>query len=121
MKGRRKLHAEIDLLNIIKQLRINTFAMHSLLKPHQRQLVRWFDEYKLQIYSDESDGKNDDKKYFETAELEPESLDKQVDDQQDTDELMENLNVLHLEPHDASGRRYTVYEDQNAYINPRQK
>jgi hypothetical protein len=47
------LHAEIDLLNIVKQLRLSTFATRAFLRPHQRKLVRWFDEYKLGLSSDE--------------------------------------------------------------------
>jgi hypothetical protein len=45
--GRSKLWAEMDLLNIIKQLRTNKFTSQSYLKPHQVALIRWFEEYTL--------------------------------------------------------------------------
>ena len=60
-KARKKLYAEIDLLQIIKQLRIVTFASEILLKPHQMRMVKYFDEYKIKIRMDEDEDKKDDK------------------------------------------------------------
>ena len=43
------MHSEIDLLHIVKQLRVTAFASEILLKPHQPQLIKWFNQYKLKI------------------------------------------------------------------------
>lgn len=53
-KARIKLHAEIDLLQIIKQLRLFAFTSKILLKPHQPQLVKWFDEYNIKVKEEEN-------------------------------------------------------------------
>ena len=42
-----KLSEEIDLLEIVKKLRVHQFASHVTLRPHQRDLVNFFQEYKL--------------------------------------------------------------------------
>lgn len=49
LKGRHKLHSEIDLLQIIKQLRVASFTCNQYLKPHQLKLIRWFDQYKVVV------------------------------------------------------------------------
>lgn len=41
--GRKKLYAEIDLLQIIKQQRISQFANSVAMNPQQTKLVRWLD------------------------------------------------------------------------------
>lgn len=43
------MHAEIDLLHIIKQLRVANFTYSQYLKPHQIKMIRWFDQYKVVI------------------------------------------------------------------------
>ena len=48
-KGRKKLYDEIDLLKIIKQLRVNSFTNDLLLKPYQKDLVRWFEQYMISL------------------------------------------------------------------------
>ena len=45
--ARSKLFEEIDILEIIKKLRVNKFTSEVFLKPRQRDLVNFFDEYKL--------------------------------------------------------------------------
>ena len=45
--ARNKLFEEIDILEIIKKLRVNKFTSEVFLKPRQRDLVNFFDEYKL--------------------------------------------------------------------------
>ena len=45
--GRKKLHHEIDLLRIIKQLRITAFGSQIGLKPHQVALIKWFETYTM--------------------------------------------------------------------------
>lgn len=42
-----KLNQEIDILEIVKKLRVAYFASEIALKPRQRKLVGFFDEYKL--------------------------------------------------------------------------
>ena len=42
-----KLNAETDLLEIIKKLRVHQFASEMALKPSQRDLINFFDVYKL--------------------------------------------------------------------------
>jgi hypothetical protein len=59
-KARRKLHAEIDILYLIKQMRANSFAVKQVLKPHQLQLVQWFDEYRVKVQPGEEVKSNDD-------------------------------------------------------------
>jgi len=49
MKARNKLHQEIDLLHIIKQLRVSTFNAQCSLLPHQIMLVKWFEQYKIKL------------------------------------------------------------------------
>lgn len=53
IKGRAKLHAEIDLLQIIKQLRVNSFVSSTILKPHQDMLIKWFDQFKIKVKPEE--------------------------------------------------------------------
>ena len=45
--AKQKLYEEIDLLEIIKKLRVNQFASDIVLKPRQRDLVNFFQDYKL--------------------------------------------------------------------------
>lgn len=52
-KGRDKLHTEIDILHIVKQLRISQFVADLVLTPAQKNLVVWFDKYKLKESEDE--------------------------------------------------------------------
>ena len=47
------MHDEIDILRILKQLRIAQFAVDLILTPGQKRFVRWFDQYKLNLSSDE--------------------------------------------------------------------
>lgn len=54
-----KLAAETDILEIIKKLRVHSFAVSVSLKPSQRDLVGFFDDYKLKT---EADRKKDDKR-----------------------------------------------------------
>ena len=42
-----KLNREIDILEIVKKLRVSYFASEIALKPRQRHLVGFFDDYKL--------------------------------------------------------------------------
>jgi len=42
-----KLGEETDLLEIVKKIRIFKFASDIVLKPRQRDLISFFDEYKL--------------------------------------------------------------------------
>ena len=46
-EAKEKLYCEIDLLEIVKQMRVSMFASDIVLKPQQRLLVSFFDEYKL--------------------------------------------------------------------------
>jgi len=55
----KKLNAETDLLEIIKKLRVHDFASEITLKPSQRDMVNFFDEYKLKT---EKEKKRDKKK-----------------------------------------------------------
>lgn len=59
-KARFRLNAEIDLLQIIKQLRVSSFAAETVLRPHQRKLVRFFDHYNLKQMSDEDSNQSFD-------------------------------------------------------------
>jgi hypothetical protein len=43
------LHQEINLLRIIKQLRVTTFNAQATLKPHQIMLVKWFLQFKIKL------------------------------------------------------------------------
>ena len=54
-----KLNAETDILEIIKKLRVHQFASECQLKPSQRDMVGFFDDYKLKT---EADRKKDDKR-----------------------------------------------------------
>lgn len=40
--AKQKLYDEIDLLEIVKKLRVNQFASDVVLKPRQRDLVNFF-------------------------------------------------------------------------------
>jgi len=48
-----KLYEEIDILRIVKELRIAKLAARTLMTPEQEMIIKWFDEYKLE--TDESD------------------------------------------------------------------
>ena len=52
--AKKKLFSEIDILEIIKKLRVAYFASELALKPRQRWLVSFFHEYKLESASEES-------------------------------------------------------------------
>jgi hypothetical protein len=54
-KARFRLHAEIDLLQIIKQLRTNSFIAQTTLKKHQIDLIRWFSRYCITDKKDPND------------------------------------------------------------------
>ena len=47
-----KLKLEIDILDIVKRLRVHQFASEVVLKPRQRELVNFFDDYKLKDKAD---------------------------------------------------------------------
>lgn len=66
-KARRKLHAEIDILYLIKQMRATSFAVKQVLKPHQLQLVQWFDDYKVKILPGEEVKNLDDMSNYNPA------------------------------------------------------
>ena len=57
----KKLNQEIDILEIVKKLRVAYFASEIALKPRQRKLVGFFDEFKL---------KTPDEKLEQTLRLE---------------------------------------------------
>ena len=42
-----KLNQEIDILEIVKKLRVSYFSSEIALKPRQRKLVGFFDDFKL--------------------------------------------------------------------------
>ena len=46
-EARQKLVEELDILEIIKKLRVFQFASNLTLQPHQKDLVNFFQEYKL--------------------------------------------------------------------------
>ena len=46
--ARSKLNEELDILEIVKKLRVSQFTSQITLKPHQRDLVNFFQEYKAQ-------------------------------------------------------------------------
>lgn len=50
--AKKKLNEEIDILEIVKKLRVYQFQSQIALKPHQRDLVNFFREYK--IYDEDS-------------------------------------------------------------------
>ena len=56
--AKKKLFSEIDILEIIKKLRVAYFASELALKPRQRWLVSFFHEYKLDSASEEDEAKN---------------------------------------------------------------
>ena len=41
------MNREIDILEIVKKLRVSYFASEIALKPRQRKLIGFFDDYKL--------------------------------------------------------------------------
>ena len=45
--ARSKLSEELDILEIVKKLRLATFASQAYLKPHQRELINFFQDYKV--------------------------------------------------------------------------
>ena len=53
--AKKKLFSEIDILEIIKKLRVAYFASELALKPRQRWLVSFFHEYKLDSASEEDE------------------------------------------------------------------
>ena len=52
------LNEEIDLLEIIKKIRVSQFASDVVLKPRQRDLINFFQDYNLhdQTYHRQHDG-----------------------------------------------------------------
>ena len=47
IRAKKKLYTEIDLLEVIKQLRISRFVSQMYLTHHQRELVKFFRSYVL--------------------------------------------------------------------------
>ncbi len=47
MDAKARLNQEIDILEIVKKLRVAFFASEIALKPRQRKLVGFFDDFKL--------------------------------------------------------------------------
>ena len=45
--AKKKLNEETDILEIVKKLRVHQFSSQLALKPHQRDLVNFFREYKI--------------------------------------------------------------------------
>ena len=45
--AKKKLSEEIDILEIVKKLRVHQFASQIILKPHQLDLVNFFRDYKI--------------------------------------------------------------------------
>ena len=60
--AKKKLAEETDLLEIIKKIRIFKFASDCTLKPRQRDLVNFFNEYRLRS----DDNENNDQPLTET-------------------------------------------------------
>ena len=87
LKGKAKLHEEIDLLQIIKQLRTSQFVNHVQLKPYQRLLVKWFDKYRIKINQEGS--------------VEPES-DSFIETRQHSESLSVNDIQMMNQDHDSS-------------------
>lgn len=52
--AKKKLNEEIDILEIVKKLRVHQFTSQVTLQPHQRDLINFFREYKI-IYDDKND------------------------------------------------------------------
>ena len=48
----KKLNEELDVLEIIKKLRVSQFAADVVLKPRQRDLVNFFQDYNLEPQQD---------------------------------------------------------------------
>ena len=46
-EARKKLDEELDILEIVKKLRVHQFATQMYLKPHQRELINFFQDYKV--------------------------------------------------------------------------
>ena len=51
MNGRSKLMKELDILNIIRDLRVFRFLSGLWLTPYQQQLVHYFKQYSLETKS----------------------------------------------------------------------
>ena len=51
--AKKKLLTEIDLLEIVKKMRVSMFASDIILKPRQQKLVSFFHEYKITPPKDE--------------------------------------------------------------------
>ena len=52
--AKKKLNEETDILEIVKKLRVHQFSSQLALKPHQRDLVNFFREYKIYDENDNS-------------------------------------------------------------------
>lgn len=83
-----KLNCETDILEIIKKLRVHQFASEVALKPSQRDMVGFFDDYKLKT---EADRKKDDKRAM-TLAAKGTVIDQENDDSRATDEFI-NLDA----------------------------
>lgn len=47
MEANEKLKTELDVLGLLKELRISRFLSQIELQPHQLMLIKFFDEYTL--------------------------------------------------------------------------
>lgn len=61
--AKKALYNEIDILNIVRILRLAQFTSKAVLQPHQALLVGWQDKYNIyggepQIIADDYDGRS---------------------------------------------------------------
>jgi hypothetical protein len=55
-KGKKQLYSEMDLVKLIKQLRVAALMSQVYLKPYQTLLVDWLAEYRLDSAEEDSSG-----------------------------------------------------------------
>ena len=58
-KGKKQLYGEMDLIKLIKQLRLAALMSEAYLKPHQTMMVEWLAKYSLSADEVEGDDEVD--------------------------------------------------------------
>ena len=58
-KGKKQLYGEMDLIKLIKQLRVAALMSEAYLKPHQTLMVEWLAKYRLSADEVEGDDEVD--------------------------------------------------------------
>ena len=98
-EGKKKLYEELDILEIIKKLRVNQFTSDLALTQTQRDLVNFHQDYKI-MCSDDFSSDDDYNEYVqrprdgERRKSQAQNLEEQVNNQKQANRVMNAISTL---------------------------